>query len=79
LLVFDFKRHRSDEAGRTLLEGALRMYRDTFVAILGTEGAAWSLMIGMLTQGLLEGGPIDSSDHLEALKLLVCAPQNQAN
>ncbi len=68
LLAFDFKRHRTDDAGRALIEEAAKLYRDTFAEIVGSRGGAWSLMVGMLTQGLLQGGGVDFDEHLEALK-----------
>jgi len=73
LLVFDFQRHRTDPAGRALVERAARFYRDTFSALVGAGGAAWSLIVGMLTQGMLERGSVAPEEHLEALKILVQA------
>jgi AcrR family transcriptional regulator len=68
LLAFDFKRHRKDAAGRALIEEAAKLYRDTFADIVGSRGAAWSLMVGMLTQGLLQGGGVDFDEHLGVLR-----------
>ena len=79
LLVFDFKRHRTDEAGRAIVERAAGVYRETFTSIVGVSGAAWSLMVGMLTQGLLETNSVNVEEHLAALELLLGRGPEQAN
>lgn len=79
LLVFDFQRHRTDPAGRAIVERAARVYRDTFSAMVGVSGAAWSLMVGMLTQGLLEADSVNPDEHFVALKLIVGASIEQAH
>ena len=43
------------------------------VIIIGAGGAAWSLIVGMLTQGMLERSSVAPEEHLEALKFLVQA------
>lgn len=71
LMMFDFQRHRTDPEGRALVEGTARLYRETFTELAGKGGAAWSLVLGMLVQGILESGQTDAGEHLEALALLV--------
>jgi len=79
LLVFDFQRHRTDPAGRAIVERAARVYKDTFAAMVGVSGAAWSLMVGMLTQGILEADSVNPDEHFAALELLVAGGAAQAH
>jgi len=70
-MMFDFQRHRSDAGGRALVEGTARLYRETFTALAGKGGVAWSLVLGMLVQGILESEQANAAEHLGALALLV--------
>lgn len=79
MLVFEFRRHRQDEAGLRLVQNAAEIYRETFSAVLGVSGAAWSLMVGMLIRGLLEGNEPDVDAHLLALELLVSTANAEVN
>jgi len=73
LLTLDFGRHRPDEAGRSLVRAASRVYRDALNEQLGPRagGVPWSLVQGMLVHELLDPENVDVEAHLDALTRLL--------
>ncbi len=71
LLIFDFQRHRSDHEAVALVEQAAQLYRLAFEGQVGENGPAWSMILGMLVQGLLEPAVNDPAKHLAALEALL--------
>jgi len=70
LLVFDFQRHRNDPQARSLVAAATSQYRLTLTEMTGCGNVGWSLVLGMLIQGLLEDDTLDPAEHLAALAML---------
>lgn len=71
LLIFDFQRHRSDDEATVLIQQAAQLYRSALEQQVGEAGPAWSLVLGMLVQGLLEPGIADTEQHLAGLETLL--------
>ncbi|MEE2829318.1 MAG: TetR/AcrR family transcriptional regulator [Myxococcota bacterium] len=71
LLIFDFQRHRSDDEAAALVEQAAQLYRLAFEEQVGEHGPAWSMILGMLVQELLEPTVIDPFEHLTVLEALI--------
>jgi len=71
LLIFDFQRYRSDEEAAVLVEQASQLYRLAFEEQVGEHGPAWSMILGMLVQDLLEPAVSDPAGHLAVLERLV--------
>ena len=71
LLIFDFQRHRSDQEAAALVEQAAQLYRLAFEEQVGAHGPAWSMILGMLVQELLEPTVIEPAKHLAVLEALL--------
>jgi AcrR family transcriptional regulator len=74
LLIFDFQRHRDDPKGRAMVRQAAATYRDAFYEQVGHSVVAWSLVLGMLVQGILDPDTSAPQEHLLALSLLTKTP-----
>ena len=75
LLIFDFQRHRSDHAAEALVVQAAQLYRLAFEDQVGAHGPAWSMILGMMVQGLLEPAVSDPAKHLAVLEALLVHDQ----
>jgi len=71
LLIFDFQRHRSDAEATRLVQQAAQLYRMAFEEQVGEGGPVWSLVLGMLVQGMLEPGTTEPQRHLAVLEELI--------
>ena len=67
LLVFDFQRHRNEPQAHALIATAASRYRKAFCEMVGCGNVGWSVLLGMLIQGLLENSSHNPDEHLEAL------------
>ena len=67
LLVFDFQRHRNEPQAHALIATATSRYRETFCEMVGCGNVGWSVLLGMLIQGLLESSSHNPEEHLAAL------------